>query len=170
MLPLESPRWSELQHANGAASDIPSLLHKLLAFPDETSYENEPWFTLWSVLTHQGDVFPASFAAVPHVIAALATGPSRASMSYFFLPATVEVARISGRVEIPVELQQAYFAALTQLPQLTALAAKPDWSPELCRAALAATAAATGNHLVAKLLMQTESDSIPEILEWLEAR
>jgi hypothetical protein len=29
MLSLDSPRWSELEHAYGAASDIPSLLRQL---------------------------------------------------------------------------------------------------------------------------------------------
>jgi len=29
MLPLDSPRWAELRHANGDAADIPRLLKEL---------------------------------------------------------------------------------------------------------------------------------------------
>jgi hypothetical protein len=71
MLPLDSPRWSELKHAYGFASDVPGLLSQLVAFPAEATYQDEPWFTLWSSLYHQGDIYPASFAAVPHIVAAL---------------------------------------------------------------------------------------------------
>jgi len=67
MLSLESPRWSELTHAYGCASDIPALLRQLMAVSDANADE-EPWFTLWSALAHQGDVYSASFAAVPHVV------------------------------------------------------------------------------------------------------
>jgi hypothetical protein len=55
MLSLDSPRWNELQHAYGIASDTPSLLRQLLSLPDSVG-EREPWYTLWSSLAHQGDV------------------------------------------------------------------------------------------------------------------
>lgn len=61
---LESSRWSELEHTYGQASDIPSLLKQLVEVPD-SSDNKEPWFPLWSSLAHQGDVYSASFAAVP---------------------------------------------------------------------------------------------------------
>jgi hypothetical protein len=70
-LPLDSPRWSELDHAYGKAAGIPALLRHLESFPP-SSPDDEPWFSLWSALAHQGDVYPASFAAVPHVVRALA--------------------------------------------------------------------------------------------------
>jgi hypothetical protein len=45
---------------------------------------------------HQGDVYPASFAAVPHVVSALASAPTRAGFDYFLFPACVEVARVKS--------------------------------------------------------------------------
>ena len=170
MLALESPFWSELRHAYGAASDIPALLSQLTSFPGETSYKDEPWFTLWSSLCHQGDIYPASFAAVPHIVGALAANPSRASMSYFLLPASIEVARASGSIVVPPSLATAYFAALAQLPMLAGAAAHPAWNESLCTAALAATAAATGNHQTARLLLETEQSDIPEVINWLQSR
>ena len=170
MLALEDPLWSELRHAYGAAADTPVLLRQLASYPGETSYQDEPWFTLWSSLCHQGDIYSASFAAVPHIIEALAADPARASLNYFLLPASIEVARDSGSVVIPPSLEPAYRAALAQLPRLAAIAAHADWDHSLCTAALAATAAATGNHQVARLLLETEPDDIPGVIEWLQSR
>ena len=170
MLALESPFWSELQHAYGGASDIPALLRQLSSFPSESSYQDEPWFTLWSSLCHQGDVYSASFAAVPHIVGVLANDPGRASMSYFLLPASVEVARESKGILVPSSLSTAYSTALAQLPSLAAAAAQPAWNESFCTSALAATAVATGNHQTARLLLETGHSDIPEVLDWLQSR
>src|SRR5688572_14620061 len=100
MLPLDSPRWSELTHAYGTAEDIPELLRQLKNLP-RSHGEEEPWLTLWSSLAHQGDVYSASFAAVPHVIEALARAPERADSSYFQFPAWIEICRAKSAVEVP---------------------------------------------------------------------
>lgn len=165
MLALNSPRWSELQHAYGNASNI-----QLARFPSETSYQEEPWFTLWSSLYHQEDIYSASFAAVPHIVETLSTNPARASLSFFLLPASIEIARATTELEIPPDIERDYFDALSRYPQLAAAAAKPNWDQSICTAALAAIAVATGNHRVAQLLLQTEPDAIPEVIEWLQSR
>src|SRR5690348_14783407 len=92
MLNLDSSRWADLQHAYGAASDTPDLLRQLQSLPDSVG-ESQPWFSLWSSLAHQGDVYPASFAAVPHVVDALATRPESAPAVFFQFPAWVEICR-----------------------------------------------------------------------------
>jgi len=69
---------------------------------------------------HQGDVYSASFAAVPHVISALALDPTRFDSAYFQFPASVEICRVSKNVPVPTDLQQAYFDALASLPMLAA--------------------------------------------------
>jgi hypothetical protein len=143
MLSLDSPRWSTLQHAYGDASDIPELLRQLPDFPPSQGNE-EPWFTLWSSLAHQGDVYSASFAAVPHVVAALAMNPTRASGTYFQFPTWVETCRHRKGVEVPDNLAFAYRLALKQLPALVASAASREWDGEFLPCALAATAASKG--------------------------
>jgi len=45
----------------GSAADVPALLVALLAFP-KSEGQREPWFSIWSALAHQGDVYSASFA------------------------------------------------------------------------------------------------------------
>ena len=115
MLSLESPRWSELQHAYGQASDIPALLKQLADVPD-SSDDKEPWFSLWSSLAHQGDVYSASFAAVPHVVQALASYPIKADFTYFQFPAWVEICRKKSGVSVPEDIALSYFEALSRLP------------------------------------------------------
>ena len=169
MLSLENPKWNELSHAYGNASDIPALLRQLADFPAGTSHD-EPWFTLWSSLCHQGDVYSASFAAIPHVIAALAANPQAASFNYFLLPASIEVARVKTNFAVPLELELAYFESLKQLPALVAAIARLGWEEPLSTSALAAIAAATGKHDIAELLLFLEPDAIPETIEWAQSR
>ncbi|HEY0797721.1 MAG TPA: hypothetical protein VGD50_01155, partial [Candidatus Baltobacteraceae bacterium] len=115
-------RWADLRHAYGSAADIPNLLRRLEAFPVQGEGE-EIWPSLWSSLAHQGDVYPASFAAVPHVIQALSADPLRADYNYFGFPAWVEICRQQKAVPNPPDLCPAYFAALARLPHLVAAAA-----------------------------------------------
>lgn len=165
MLSLDNPRWSELRHAYGAASDIPALLRQLESFPS-SSGENEPWFTLWSALAHQGDIYSASFAAVPHIVRVLSTGPAKADPSFFHLPAWVEICRQRKEVQIPDDLTISYFRALAQLPSLVAAAASRDWDAEFLSCALSAIAAAKGFGPVAEAVLEMNPEVAAEFLEW----
>jgi hypothetical protein len=166
LLSLDSHRWSELRHAYGAAGDTPALLRQLSSLP-ASGGEAEPWFSIWNSLAHQGDVYSASFAAVPHVVAVLATAPGKADSSYFQFPAWVEVCRRQKRVPIPVDLELAYSAALARLPRLVAEAATEPWSPELLSCALAAIAAAKGSASVAEAVLELRPEVADQFLEWL---
>lgn len=166
MLSLQSGRWSELQHAYGSAADIPARLEQLRGLPKSTG-KAEPWFTLWSALAHQGDVYSASFAAVPHVIAALATAPAEADESFFQFPAWVEICRAKGEVEIPEDLKSPYFESLARLPDLVAQASAHEWEASFLACALSAIAAAKGHHAIAEASLELSSArSAENFLEW----
>lgn len=167
MLSLQSPRWSELQHAYGQAADIPVLLERLRELP-KSEGEAQPWFALWSALAHQRDVYSASFAAVPHVVAALATAPAKADASFFQFPAWVEICRAKNGVEVPEDLRCSYFQALARLPVLVAQAAsQPSWEPGFLACALSAVAAAKGHHAVAEAVLELSSPEVAqEFIEW----
>jgi hypothetical protein len=166
VLSLQSPQWSELQHAYGPAADMPALLERLRDLP-KSEGQLEPWFTLWSALAHQGDVYSASFAAVPHVIAALATAPARADESFFQFPAWVETCRLKNGVEVPEDLKAAYFDALARLPGLVAEAASRSWDTGFLVCALAALAAAKGHHAVAEAVLEMSSPEVAEeFMNW----
>lgn len=165
MLALDSSRWSELQHAYGFASDTPDLLRNLQSLPDAEG-NSEPWFSLWSSLAHQGDVYPASFAAVPHIIETLSSAPASAPFTYFQFPAWVEICRKNSGVVIPQDLEFSYFAALAKLPSLVAAAAVRPWDSDFTACALAAVAAAKGNAKVAEALLELTPEVAEAFLEW----
>ena len=168
-LPLDSARWGELEHAYGKASDIPGLLRQLASLPASDD-EQEPWASLWSALAHQHEVYTASFAAVPHVVRALASAPLRADASYFQFPAIVEAWRQENEVSIPKDLRAAYSAALAALPGLVAQASAREWDEDFLACALAAIAAAKGFGKVAEAVLELTADVADEFMEWFEER
>lgn len=169
MLALESNYWSELRHAYGVATDIPALLSQLTTLPASLG-EAEPWFSLWSALAHQGDVFDASFAAVPHVVRAAATNPLGADTVYFQFPAWVEICRRKQELEVPAELAVAYFDALAKLPSLVAAASAREWDADFLQCALSAIAAAKGQPLVAEAVQELSPEVAGEFMEWFFER
>jgi hypothetical protein len=169
-LPLDDPKWGQLTHAYGSAGDIPPLLRQLLDFPSSQNYKDEPWYTLWSSLCHQGDVYPASFAAVPHIIMAAAADPTPATYSYFLLPASIEIARVKGAVPIPEYLDTPYFQSLALVPGILAGAADQDWDEDFCSSALAALAAAKGHPSMGEIIRELDGGTVSEALRWLHSR
>ncbi len=166
MLDLKSPTWSELLHAYGAASDIPAMLRELESFPPNEDREAPPYFMLWSSLCHQGDVYTASYAAVPHIIRALALDPKRAHLDYFLLPTCIEIARCAGSgPPIPGNLEEAYFAALSQVPSLAAQASTVAWSESHCRTVAAAIAVSKGQAALGEAILELEPDMVARVME-----
>jgi hypothetical protein len=163
VISLDSPDWASLQHAYGNASDIPALLRQLETVPAAEG-NSEPWFSLWSALAHQGDVYTASFAAVPHVVRVLATSPSSASFTYFQFPAWVEICRQRHNLTVPDELSASYFTALEKLGHLVCAASSSDWDFEFLRVALSAMAISKGSALTAEALLQLDEVSAEEFL------
>lgn len=171
MLNLEDPRWTELNHAYGPASDIPALLRRLELLPSSNGTD-EPWFSLWSSLAHQGDVYSASFAAVPHVVRALSINPPKAHWAFFQFPAWVEICRQRNSVQVPDDLAPDYFAALDSLPSLVAAAAARKWDAAYLSCALSAIAAAKGFGAVAEAVMELDDQEVvvTEFLTWFHQR
>jgi hypothetical protein len=169
MLSLNSPRWTELRHAYGSASDIPRLLRQLDTFPISEG-TTEPWFSLWSALAHQGDVYSASFAAVPHVIEALSTDPLKASFDYFHFPAWVEICRYRKNIAVPEDLNTAYSIALARLPKLVCAASERPWDEDFLLCALAAMAVSKGAPKIAEAVLELTPDTITEFRNWLDTR
>lgn len=166
MLPLDDPRWHELQDAYGAASDIPQLLRQLEAFPPQGRHDSEPYASLWSSLCHQGSVYPASYAAVPHLIRILASAPLRASWDFFVLPASIELGRLNELgPDVPEDLRDSYFAALTRIPALAADAAQGEWDEVRCRGILASVAVVKGQARLGEAILELEPDTVRELFK-----
>ena len=169
MLSLDSPLWHGLMHAYGPAADTPRLLRQLEDLP-KSDGGSEPWHSIFSSLAHQGDVYPASFAAVPHVVRILGKAPAEADAAFFHFPAWVEICRQHKSVAIPEELEAPYFSALSQLPQLVAAAADREWTADFLRCALAATAAAKGSVHIAEAALELTPSVAEDFLTWLHSQ
>lgn len=168
-LPLDSARWATLEHAYGLASDLPAMLLQLDALPEAVGTE-EPWFSLWSALAHQGDVYSASFAAVPHVVQALARSPQTAHWTYFQFPAVVEAWRQERQVLIPIDLEEAYRNALAALPVLVGRASAREWDENFLLCALAALAAAKGFGTVSSAVLELTPAVAQDFMDWVAQR
>src|SRR5262245_18966869 len=76
MLDFNSDEWGTLRHAYGDASDTPGIIRRLRAASarewDAVMEE------LRASILHQGDVFTATYAAMPHLLQlAIDLGPSK---------------------------------------------------------------------------------------------
>jgi hypothetical protein len=169
MLSLESPVWAQLQHAYGSASDIPNLLRQLESFPASEG-QQEPWFSIWSALAHQGDVYTASFAAVPHIVRVISIAPERATYSYFQFPAWVEICCHRNNFDVPPDLLPAYSEALSRLPALVGAAATRTWDGDFLACALSALAVAKGFPAVAEAALELKPDVAIKFMDWFWKR
>ncbi|MDB5265360.1 MAG: hypothetical protein JWM39_73 [Parcubacteria group bacterium] len=121
MIELGSPEWAKLPDAYNNGENISSLLKQLEADPGASSENNaEPWASLWSGLCHQGDVYPASFAAVPHLAEIAARTSQQFARDMFVLPAFIEMERARKNIEVPEELATPYHTAIKELARLAA--------------------------------------------------
>jgi len=119
MLKLDDSKWADYKDAYGPATGIPKLLQQLANNPGaQTKPSDEPWFSLWSSLCHQGDVYTASYAAVPHIVQIAQENNDNPTidMNFFLLPASIEIARAKQRgPELPQEIESEYYVALKEL-------------------------------------------------------
>ena len=167
MLPLDDPRWSDLSHAYGSASDIPQLLGQLAkATTPRQDWQDEPWFSLWSSLCHQGDVYSASYAAVPHIVDIACHAPDPIDFSFFNLPASVEVARNSGRgPDVPPDLIGPYQHAIARPTECVAMHRDATWDQSMLISAFGAQAAAKGHLRIAEAIMNLDDELIEKLIK-----
>lgn len=162
--------WENLNHAYGKASNIPQLLEKLSAYPKEENYEEEPWFSLWSSLYHQGNIYSASFAAVPEIVKLILLAPESVTPSFFNLPTSIEITRQKLNIEIPIEFLASYENAISELGKCALVCITHNRENEFTRAATAAFAISAGQIEHAEMLLEIPSEDVTETLEWYFAR
>jgi hypothetical protein len=167
MIELDDPRWPKLSHAYGSAADIPKLLRQLVrATGPKTGHDSEPWFTLWSSLCHQGHVYDASYAALPHMVEIACNAKEPIDFSFFQLPAAIEIARSNGNgPEVPDDLADAYRCAVSQLAECVAMHRHEEWGESTLLSAVSALAVAKGHHRVAEAVMNLDDNLIRKLIE-----
>lgn len=164
MISLDSSEWIRLQHAYGSAADIPKLLIEARRDPKpKTNYREEPWFSLWSALCHQGDVYTASYASVPHLVQIAASNDCEIATDFFTLPTMIEIARQQGRgPTIPNELSQPYFDALGRVHELAFAHRTFSWSHEMMQSVAAAFAVSKGHYQLAECFIELDANTTKE--------
>ena len=166
MLQLDALRWSTLSHAYGPAFDIPEKLIELSSATEpKKDAKSEPWFGLWSSLCHQGDVYDASYAALPHIVDIACKTRSPIDFNFLLLPTSIEVARSMGRgPPVPIDLQETYSEAVARLTECIALHRNENWDQDMLISAISAQAAAKGHTKIAHVIMNLDDDLIAKLI------
>jgi hypothetical protein len=169
MLSLDNPRWSELSHAYGSATDIPALLKELATYPPQESADSEPWSSLWSALCHQGDAYSGSYAAVPHILNIAAANPANVTFSFFSLPQAIEISRLNGKAPpIPADLELPYRRALRSVPEIAAQVLAHPVNELVLRSVLSAIAVVAGHPQLSEGISELEPRVLDRLLtEWI---
>jgi len=168
LIALDDPSWAELQHAYGAADDIPELLANL-SIPKAERSEDDPiedtWHELWSSLCHQGDVYSASFAAVPHIVDALLQQPELFMFNFIELPITIAIERREAEISIPELVEPEYSEAFQSLARFAASVILDKHDKSMSSALLTALALVHENTGVARMLGQITAYEADEAVD-----
>lgn len=156
--------WTRLRHAYGSAADVPELLQAARRAPAGGDHRNEPWFSLWSSLCHQGDVYTASYAAVPELvaIARLRQTEHTAARECLLLAGMIELERALPQErrppEMPAEVVGPYGEALADGARIAAALLQAERDPDYARGLEAAAAAMRGDAPTARRLVDPDDE------------
>ena len=159
MLDLQSPRWKELSQAYGTAENIPVLLAQLKTAAAKKDYRSEPWFSLWSSLCHQGDIFTASYAAVPHIVALGPEKPISERIDFLLIAAKIEAIRNAKTApRMPADLKLSYEDAIRAGIPLAMSCMEQDWPEDDYRVILGALTIFRGHIALGNMLLDFDGD------------
>jgi hypothetical protein len=158
MLDLQSSRWAELCHAYGGAADIPALLHQLQTAPPQDSYKAEPWYSICSALCHQGDVYTATNAAMPHIVEIARKMDERGRFDCMNFVCHAEACRHrKGAPPIPSDLNGDYLAAIDSARELFLACLRMNWNEEETKVLLGGLAVTKGYAKLGKVIIELDS-------------
>jgi len=158
MLDLNSSRWSDLTHAYGSAADIPDLLRQLDTAPAQKDYKSEPWFSIWSALCHQGDVYTATYAAMPHIIASAGKKKDRERLDCLSFVGYAEACRHrEGAPPVPSDLKDDYLVAMKSAREMFLSSLQENPSEEETKMLLGGIAAVTGYPKLGDVIINLDS-------------
>jgi hypothetical protein len=148
-----------LTHAYGEASDIPALLRSLKTAPPPAGFQSEPWFSLWSALCHQQDVYTASYAAIPHVVADAADRERGERLKHLNFIASVEAFRHKKNAPgMPADLEADYADAIGRAAALILDCLESDWSESDYKVLLGALAVVRGQYKLGSAIFELEEE------------
>jgi hypothetical protein len=154
---LQEIDWSRLTDAYGPAEGIPALLRRAETDTRPGHIAGSTWFDLWSALCHQGDIYTASYAAVPHLVN-LASHPTyHTQYDPLYLAASIHVRGARGEPpSIPEDLVVAYRRALPRGLELAKAALQRPLDNDSRKAFQGCVAAFHGGFLTAEDIWEEE--------------
>ena len=159
MLAADDERWGGLEGGYRMPIDVRPLLRKL-----ETGDEAAAWDGLWEELHHQGDVGPASYAAIPHIVR-ICRDRGLVDWNAFAMVGVIELARTEpGNPELPDWLRDGYFEAIQRLAEFGASHVLKASDSETLRSILAILAIAKGERVYGNFLLKYCADELSEML------
>lgn len=166
MLSLDDPRWSTLKNAYGESSGIPKLIREAEGLPEYVGSEAEPYVSLWSALCHQGSVYTASYAALPHLVRIVEENPAKFRWTLLALVHSIEAGRTSEEApQIPDDLVEAYQLALARIPSIASSLLNGNLSELEIRVVLAACATAKGFSLLGDAITELTPEIAKRLLD-----
>lgn len=166
ILSLDSPRWGVLRHAFGPAADVPGVLRALEASPAPES-NSAAWEQLWERVHHQGTVYDACCATVPHLVRIALATKAQCSWEFLGFPASVEVHRVKDQGPlIPADLEHGYMEAVALLPEVVLRQTKWQWDHIFAQAAAAALVVSRGQVDLAEAILELGPSATKEFFKW----
>ena len=141
-MPLDSERWADLRTAYGDGREVPDLLRRVATEGVPEGYTSVqsgcPWARLWATICHQGSVYTASYAAVPHLVHLCARVALAVRPRVINLVVSIEIGRGPSAAPLPDDLAADYNGALAELREVVAECARHPWgAKEACSLAAA---------------------------------
>ena len=159
MLTFDDERWNNLTGGYKTRFDPRPSLRKLESQQDTAT----AWKELWEELHHQGDVGPASYAAVPELVRIRRSGIV-ADWNLYAIVAIIELARTeSNNPEVPDWLREDYFGAIQELAQMGTKDILSVEERDSKRAILSVIAIAKGLRTHGKFLVKYSEDELLEM-------
>ena len=116
MLALDDPRWSDLRDCHGPATRIPELLRQIRERPGD----GELWGYAQGSLCNEGEISPACYAALPHIVDAAAHAAPGDRFDHIAFVAHVTLAAGGPDADCPAFLVNDFNAAIERMKPLAA--------------------------------------------------
>lgn len=164
-LALDDPRWDELEGGYRRIAYDASKALKRLQEATNIKETQEIYQELWDGLHHQGDVGPASYYAVPHMVR-ISKETGLIDWNVLGLVSLIEIQRHKNNPRIPQALYPNYCNALSELSGLATSILSEDLDLSTTSAVLAAIAIAKGQIKLGNAIQNLDSeDVLDEFLE-----
>jgi hypothetical protein len=152
--------YSKLEDAYGSAHKIPDLL-KMAALYPVCKWDSEPYYSLWSSLYHQGDIYSASIVSVPQLIEIASLAPAERIQDSYHLALSIIIAKeikFQGKFDIYADAD--YISSVKRIRDVGNKLLDATGDPSWKRVALSGIAASTGDYRLASFIIDSEIELI----------